>query len=258
MITYFYQTFNRNLKNLTKLNPEKVIVASIHFNVLNNFCCVPTVCMHLNNRPPNMFMNMWNVMKKLHANGTHIGLLVGGAGGAFTNMFRDQYTYQKCVHDLIELVHNKPFITEICLDVEELVTLNRLVHLVEDLRWNLENIKISFTPLPESLISDMNGMGGFPYRKLQSKIAINYYYVQSYSAETFTEDTYDKIQKKGYRNVSMGILINDNLNIDTLKKSLTKMNSCNNFYIWELGCKGADKVANILKVEETKKFLRSI
>ena len=123
-------------------------------------------------------------------------LMIGGAGGAYQNLFNDFNTYYPM---LKKLLYEKTFIKGINLDVEEEVSLDHLKMFIRTLKHDFPDYKLSMAPISESMISDSPGMGGFSYKELYNsyeKTLIDWYNVQCY--DSFSFETYDKIIKNGY------------------------------------------------------------
>ena len=87
-IIYYYQTFDSlNPILIPKPTVTHIIVSSIHFG--NNSDGSPYI--HLNNNSPNnpIFDKVWQELKQASDLGIKIHLMVGGAGGAYTDLFNN-------------------------------------------------------------------------------------------------------------------------------------------------------------------------
>ena len=100
-IIYYYQTFTDLSPILVENSPVTHIhLSAIHFG--NNPDGTPYI--HLNNHPPNdpIFDKMWGQINKAHDLGIKIVLMVGGAGGAYTDLFNNFDTYYSFLYQTIK------------------------------------------------------------------------------------------------------------------------------------------------------------
>ena len=163
-IMYYYQTLTDLSSVLIKNTPvTHIILSSYHFGTNPN----KTPYIHLNNKPPYdpSFNHVWDQLETAKQKyGISIHIMLGGAGGAFTDLFNDFETYYPM---LIQTILASPIISGINLDVEEEVTLQNIKMLIFCLRRDLGyDFVISMAPIQSSLQSDSPGMGGFSYKDL--------------------------------------------------------------------------------------------
>ena len=84
--------------------------------------------------------------------------MVGGAGGAFTELFSNFDVYYETLHTFLV---SKPWIQGINLDVEETVTIENIKKLINKIHNDFgENFVISMAPVSSAMESDEPGMGG--------------------------------------------------------------------------------------------------
>lgn len=196
-IIYYYQTFT-GLGDILKQKPKVVtdiIISSLHFG--KNLDETPYI--HINDNDPDnkKFNSMWSEVFIANDMGINVHLMLGGAGGAFVDLFNDFEVYYNL---LIELINSKKFINGINLDVEESIGLENIVMLIERLDKDLpQDFQITLAPVSFALVSNTSGMGGFSYKDLKNSSIgkrINYLNGQFYG--DFSFDTYDTIIKNGY------------------------------------------------------------
>ena len=162
-ICYYYQTFV-GLQPLLE-NPQLVdiiIVSSIHFGINNSG--FPYI--HLNDNPPDsiIFNKVWEETKKLSENGVKIMLMMGGAGGAYNNLFNDYSLYYPM---LVETIKKYNWITGIDLDIEEYVDAGDVKILINNLKKDFgDDFTITMAPVQSALMGDEPGLGGFSYKDL--------------------------------------------------------------------------------------------
>ncbi len=192
---YYYQTFVGLHQLMSHAQDIDVInISSIHFNKDKE----GNPQIYLNDRIPydSKFNDLWMETEQLYNQGVTIMLMVGGAGGAYTELFRDFKGYYPL---LKQLLSQKTCIGGVDIDVEESVDINQIKMLIRLLKQDFPHFKISMAPVASSLISDSPGMGGFSYKELYQSYEerlIDWFNVQCYSSFSF--DTYDKIIKNGY------------------------------------------------------------
>ena len=114
---YYYQTFiglNKLLSHIQDI--DVIIVSSIHFGNKE---------IYLNDNLPNntIFDELWLETKKAAVQGCNIMIMIGGAGGAYQELFSDFKTYYPLLKKLLQ---EKTWITGIDLDIEEGVTLENV------------------------------------------------------------------------------------------------------------------------------------
>ena len=164
-IIYYYQTFN-GLDNIID-NPNTyvtdIIISSIHFGYN-----LEKPYIHLNNYNPNsqMFDKLWKQSLLLNkTKNIKIHLMVGGAGGAFTNLFNNFDVFYNLLKTTIK---KYPFITGINLDIEEEVDLRNVIMLIQRIVNDFgKDFTISTAPIAFALAYDYPGMGGFCYKDIE-------------------------------------------------------------------------------------------
>ena len=206
-IIYYYQTFT-GLTDILKrdsINVTHIHLSSIHFG--SNDDGSPYI--HLNDNNPNdpIFNPMWNDIKEAKKRGIKIILMIGGAGGAFHDLFSNFGIYYKLLKDTIS---KNPEISGIDLDIEEAVDLKDVKMLINKINNDYgSDFTISMAPLSYSLKADEPGMGGFSYKELYNSPEgkrINYFNGQFYG--DFGEKAYDDVINNGYppNKIVMGML----------------------------------------------------
>jgi len=237
---YYYQSFcslEKMIENSQQV--DTIIVSSIHFGKFKN---EPYI--HLNNNYPTspLFDKVWLDLQKLYFNGVTIMCMVGGAGGAFTNLFSDFETYYPM---LKEFLKEKKFITGIDLDIEEQVDIKDVKKLINCLVKDFgEDFTITMAPVAESLMNDNpSGFSSINYKDLYKSLegrAIKWFNVQAYGCYNFS--TYDKIIQNDYppEKIVFGMISgdfsNDNFHIalkeiELIKTNYPNMGGCD---IWEM------------------------
>lgn len=207
-IIYYYQTFNTIQPIIKTLSPTHIHLASIHFGLDKN----QQPYIHLNDYPPDhkTFNNVWNELREITSKGIKVVLMVGGAGGAFTNLFKDFDTYYTLLYNTVKKYND--VITGIDLDIEEPVSLDNCRKLISRIDKDFDkNFLITMAPLGSSLASNNQGMGGFIYKDLYNTPEgkrINYFNGQFYG--DFNEDMYNNCVNNNYpsEKVVIGMLNN--------------------------------------------------
>lgn len=193
-IILYYQSFI----GLEKIyNEDDVYVTNIHLSSLHfgpnddNSSYI-----HLNNLSPysSKFNKVWDDLVKCKKKGIKIIIMLGGAGGAYNYMFKNNETYLECLNLLLKLINDKEDIIDgIDLDVEEEIGLDNILKLIRDLNAKLpKNFIFSMAPVSDYLISDSPGMGGFKYSDIiKSDVGnrIDYFNGQFYDYSIFEETT---------------------------------------------------------------------
>ena len=233
---YYYQTpcdLEKCLVNSKYI--DVIIVSSLHFGLQDD---KPYI--HLNDNYPtsSKYDKMWMDLEKLYYNGTSIMCMVGGAGGAFNNLFSDYDTYYPM---LKEFLKGKKMITGIDLDVEEDVDIKDVKKLLNDLVKDFgEDFTITMAPVAESLETDnLSGFSSLDYKSLYKSLegrCIKWFNVQAYG--NYNKDTYDKIISNDYppEKIVFGMISGSNFDEDLKQIKLIK-ESYPNFLgcdIWEL------------------------
>lgn len=231
---YYYQTFC-DLNNIIKNSKcvDVIILSSIHFG---RFKDEPYI--HLNNNYPSspLYDKTWMDLQKLYYDGVQIMCMVGGAGGAYNNLFSDYDTYYPMFKEFLK-GHN--IITGIDLDIEESVNINDVKKFINDLIKDFgEDFTITMAPVASSLTNDSpSGFSGINYKELyNSDIGkhISWFNVQAYGC--FNLETYDKIIKNNYPSemIIFGMISGDFL--DNFDKALEEIKKIKNKYPDFLGC----------------------
>lgn len=238
-IIYYYQT-------LTTLGPvlsnPKIVthihLSSIHFGLNQD----GTPYIHLNDHPPNdpTFDKVWEELKDADSKGIKIVLMVGGAGGAFGDLFSNFDIYYKLLHDTIK---DHPVITGIDLDVEEVTDINKIRMLINRLDDDFGNdFIISMAPVAYSLEFDESGFGGFVYKDLYNTPEgqrVDYFNGQFYGCFNF--ESYDRAVKNGYPADKINIgMISGDFASNNFDVALNEIKSIKNTYpdmggvfVWE-------------------------
>ena len=202
-IIYYYQTFcglNTILSDSNN-NVTHIHLSSIHFDI---------DMIHLNDKSPysKTYDNLWKELERATIEkNIKIILMVGGAGGAYEQLFSNFEKYYKWLFDLIQT--KKYIIKGIDLDIEEVVDINMVIKLIKRLKKDFgTNFIISMAPIESSLEIDNEGMGGFIYKTLFNKIGnnIDYFNVQCYY--DYSYNTFKNIIKNGYpeEKIVMGMM----------------------------------------------------
>ena len=236
---YYYQTFIGLEKLLTHVEDiDTIIISSIHFDKDKQ----ENKQIYLNDNLPDnpKFNTMWMETKEIYDQGKLILLMVGGAGGAYSELFSDFETYYPLLRDLLR---EKTYIGGIDLDIEEGVSLDNVKMLIRKLNDDFgKDFILTMAPIAGSMITDDSGMGGFSYKELslsEEGKRINWYHVQCY--QSFSKDTYDQIIKNKWKpeQIVMGMM-SGQFTKDTFKNALQEGQSCLKAYpemcgvfVWE-------------------------
>ena len=235
-VSYYYQTFVGLDKLMT--HPEDVtniIVSSIHFGKDKN----GEKNIYLNDNLPNdkIFDKLWKQTEELFKRNVTITCMVGGAGGAYQELFSDFDTYYPL---LVNMIRSKPCITGIDLDIEESVKIDDVRMLINRITADFgDDFIITMAPVSSSLESDGLGMGGFCYKDLYNSEEgkyINWFNCQCYYS--YSLDTFDKIVKNGYpsNKIIMGMesgQFTDSSFVDEIKKIRKVYPDMGGVYDWE-------------------------
>ena len=127
---FYYQTFIGLDKLLGHAQDiDMIFVSSIHFNKDK----YGNRLIYLNDNMPyeRQFNDVWNQTQLLSSQGVTIGLMIGGAGLAFQELFSDFKHYYP---QLKELLNEKTWIEAINLDIEEHVDINQIKMLIRVLK----------------------------------------------------------------------------------------------------------------------------
>ena len=236
---YYYQTFVGLHKLMTHLQDIDVInISSIHFDEDKN----GQKNIYLNDNLPDdkIFDKMWMETQDCYNQGVTIILMIGGAGGAYQNLFSDFDRYYTMLKGLLE---RKPFIQGIDLDIEEEVSLDHVKMLIVRLKQDFgKDFIITMAPIAPSMINNCPGMSGFVYKELfcsEEGQMINWFNVQCYNS--FSYETYDNIIKNGYppEKIVMGHesgqFTKENFKnaLDEVKKIVEEYPNMSGVYDWE-------------------------
>jgi chitinase len=234
-IIYYYQTFV-GLKNILNSNNKvtHIHLSSIHFGTDENNA--PYI--HLNDLSPYdaKFDSVWEDLKAAKELGIKIILMVGGAGGAFQELFSNFNTNYSLLKELV--LNKKDLIDGIDLDIEEEVNITDVEYLIKQLKNDFsKEFIISMAPIQYSIENDVDGMGGFVYKKLYLKVGsmIDYFNVQCY--DDYSIDAYSKMIKNGYPEdkIVMGSISSQDLNsnLEVIKNITQKYNKIGGVFNWE-------------------------
>ena len=226
---YYYQSFIGLEKIFTHIQDiDVIIISSIHFGKDLN----KNPYIHLNDNNPNnvIFNNLWQDTEKASVQGCKIMLMMGGAGGAYQELFSNYKEYYSL---LVKLINEKPWITGIDLDIEEGVKLSDIQMLINNLRDDFgTNFTITMAPISSTLISDGGSMAGFNYKELYNSKEgkyIHWFNTQCY--DSFSMNTYDSIIKNGYspEQIVMG-MESGQFDQSTFKNALQEVNQIKKKY----------------------------
>jgi chitinase len=233
-IIYYYQTFvglNDILIQDTKVT--HIHLSSIHFGKDSN-----NPYIHLNNNKPTnkIFDSVWKDLETAKQLGIKVILMVGGAGGAFQNLFSNYDTYYSLLKEFI--LDKRNIIDGIDLDIEEQATLNNVENLIKTLKADFgESFMITMAPIQSSMQTDQPGMGGFVYKTLYKSCGslIDYFNVQCYY--DYSVDAYKQIIKNGYPEdkIVMGSISSQDItnNINTIKNIVKIYPKIGGVFNWE-------------------------
>ncbi len=234
-IIIYYQTFI-GLQGLLTHRPIPVThihVCSIHFGMNED----KTPYIHLNNYPPSdpQFDTVWKELELASKAGVSIILMLGGAGGAFRDLFSDFTTYYTL---LKETLHRYPFISGIDLDVEESVSIKNINYIIDQIHSDFPSFTISMAPVSFAMKQDIPGMGGFRYHEIDNTHKIQYFNTQFYG--DYTPDSYNQVITNGWNppKIIMGLLGSETESLEDIEviiQSLYKQwgNAFGGVYLWE-------------------------
>jgi len=236
-IIYYYQTFcglSDVLNSTSPLSVSHIYVASIHFGTNDD----GSPYIHLNNHSPDdsTFDTVWKELQLAHNMGIKIMVMMGGAGGAYQNLFSNFDVYYSLLKKMIQ---THTMICGIDLDIEESVNLDNVKMLIQQLDQDFgHDFIITMAPLSSSLSSDeYPGMGGFKYKELyKTEIGqrINWFNGQFYG--NYTADEYDAIINNGYDSskIVMGML-SGNYDPTSFGSALDEIKKCSTKYLKNFG-----------------------
>lgn len=179
--------------NLTAIN-----VASFHFGFTNApGPIVPYI--HLNDNVPEdpIFNTLWKTMNQAQSNGVLVIAMLGGAGGAYGQLF-GQNDYDIFYPMLVKMLRKYNF-DGIDLDVEEQVSQADIARLIDDLRKDFpNNFYITSAPVCSALQTGNDPLSGINWFLLKDKI--DWFNVQFYSGfgTLSNENDYITIINQGY------------------------------------------------------------
>jgi hypothetical protein len=252
-IIYYYQTFT-GLEDVLNQKPRVVtdiIISSIHFGL--NIDGSPYIHINDNNPDDKTFNAMWSEAFIASDMGINVHLMLGGAGGAFVDLFENFEVYYKL---LLDLINSKQFINGINLDVEESIGLDKIITLIERLDKDLDkDFQITLAPVSFALVTDTSGMGGFSYKDLKnSHVGDRISQLNGQFYGDFTFETYDNVIKNGYseEEIVIGMLgseYDQNSMKDAcaeVKKIVAKYPNFAGVFVWEYCIAPPDKVNHAL------------
>ena len=234
-IIYYYQTF-QSLKPILVKNTvvTHLHVSSVHFGTTTN----GNPYIHLNNNDPDWegFATLWEELQEAKSLGIKIVLMVGGAGGAFTDLFSNFEVYYGFLKTMLE---ERNIFDGIDLDVEEITSIKNIQMLIDRINKDFgEDFIISMAPVAYSLEFDTPGMGGFVYKNLLKSPEgqrINYFNGQFYY--NLSEETYNNVIENGYSPEKIVFGMESNEDIDSVKtivKNLSnKYSDFGGVFVWE-------------------------
>lgn len=267
-IIYYYQTLIDLLPLINAYDSEKsnfyetlvMILSSIHFGYNPD----GTPYIHLNDYPPTdtKFNKCWEQLNILSNKGTTIMLMMGGAGGAYRELFSNFEVYYPMLKNTIK-THS--IIKGIDLDIEEYIQYiikknknkpeqeqkKNLEQMIDEIKMLINKLIIDFTedfivtmaPLGGSLESDTSGMGGFVYKTLYTSVEgkyIDWFNCQCYGA--YSLNIVDNIVKNDYppEKIVMGMLSGQYPNQESFNTALITVQNIKNkyptfggVYVWE-------------------------
>ena len=194
MATYFYQT---NLGAIAEGPASCIIVSSLHFGYSQPLWPLPfwkRPYLHLNDWHVNdpRYDQLWTTVRRLTSEDKDVAFMLGGAGGAFTQLFAAYDTF----FPMLETFLKSYGITHLVLDVEERTRLSDVLKLVRDLKAAMPDLRLSFAPvLSEVLDPTVPGaFSGFCYQDLWNAVGTSLYrvYVQMYGG-TFTSGNFSQL-----------------------------------------------------------------
>ena len=234
-IIYYYQTFTDLSPILVPNSPVTHIhLSSIHFGTDENNA--PYI--HLNDLSPYdaKFDSVWEDLKAAKELGIKIILMVGGAGGAFQDLFSNYDTYYSLLKEL--LLEKQDLIDGVDLDIEEIVSIDDVELLILQLKKDFGgSFIITMAPVQYSIENDVPGMGGFIYKDLYNNCGhlIDYFNVQCYY--DYSVNAYKQMIKNGYpeEKLVMGSISSQNFNsnLNVLKQIVKNYNNFGGVFNWE-------------------------
>jgi hypothetical protein len=139
-IIQYYQTL-KHMENLD--HTTHIILSALHFGN------TPEPYIHLNNNHPNdkIFDSMWTQAHEYHDKGIQIWVMLGGAGGAYQELFSSHESYKTYYGLLSDFLNSREdLIVGMDLDIEEPVLMSKVQQLVQDLTRDFPNLQLSMAP----------------------------------------------------------------------------------------------------------------
>ena len=187
-IAYYHQT---KLGCISPGPANTVLVSSLHFGY-----DAGSPYIHLNDWVPDdaRYRFLWTRLPLLKRRGVKVLFMMGGAGGAFTDLFENFHTFYGLLSDFLTAHEN--VIDGLNLDVEENVNLNHFQYLVLKLKQDFPNLELSLAPVVDELLNPTvpGAFSGFAYQDLFDTVGdcFSQVYVQMY-AGSFTCKTFEKL-----------------------------------------------------------------
>ncbi len=185
-ILYYYQTLTSVGSLIPHCDATDVLLSAFHFGYTSE----GRPYIHLNNTDPEdpSYDSLWSQLSKLDA---RIGIMIGGAGGAFQTLFSNfDIFYPLLTHFLKQ---HADLIQGINLDIEEPTHLIHIQHLVMQLRHDFSSMELSLAPVLSELLNptEPGAFSGFAYQDLFDTLGDHFAYiaVQMYGG-SFTAANY--------------------------------------------------------------------
>ncbi|WNJ18381.1 glycosyl hydrolase family 18 protein [Pontibacter sp. G13] len=175
-------------QNLTAIN-----LSSFHFGFDG-----PTPYIHLNNNVPSdpMFHTLWTNMASAQQNGVLLFAMLGGAGGAYTELFQNYSTFYPILKQMLITYR----FDGVDLDIEEFVSPADLQMLISDLRRDFpSNFYITAAPVAMALKTGSDPLaGGLNWSHFKQNIDwFNVQFYSGYGSLSSTSD-FNEIVAQGY------------------------------------------------------------
>ena len=195
-IIFYYQTLTDLEPVLYENTPlTHIHLASVHFGTDDN----NHPYIHLNDDSifSNKFNNVWTELEQAHKLGIKIVLMIGGAGGGYSELFKNYDSYYNLLYTFLK---SKPFISGVDLDIEEICPIENIQKLIKQIIKDFgKDYTISVTPVQGSLENDVPGMSGFIYKDLLQSDVGNYIsYINGQFYSDFSLDAYTRVVSNGY------------------------------------------------------------
>lgn len=242
-IIFYYQDHSLDLSQIIGSKVTHIYISAIHFNHIDG-----KYGLYINDHPHDHLIHdqMWQEVKSASESGIKIMLMIGGAGGAFFELFHhfDEYYPLLC-----EVVNKFNFIQGFDLDIEEDVKLEDVKMLIRKLKEDFPHHSITMAPVPENLQYDCINMGGFIYKELWNSPEgkyIDFFNVQFYN--DFTKYSFEMCVNNGYPAEKMvagfmSIQYYNPMIYDEIKGMIQKYPHMGGVFNWEY----ADTIPNPIK-----------